>query len=351
VTRSFPRNCWYVAARSEDVDSGLGRYRVADVPLVLHRQPDGRVVALEDRCPHRGYPLSAGHTDSDLIVCGYHGMCFDGDGTCVKVPSQAYPPYGAGVRSFPVAEQAPFVWVWPGEEGRARLTVPPRLPWLSDPAWASTGLVFDVAANYLLLHDHYLDLTHVPAMHPEMLAPGLQQLAAIDHVTMSEMSVALQRTLPPAPLAGWESFATGLDRRGDLARTHHGEFLSPAVNLERWVIDPGDEDPYEQARIQAVTPTTETTTRLHWFMARNYHLERPEVGQRLHHIFETLVRQDIAVVEKIQANSEGRPPDGVRVSADTAMLKARQIVAGMLGRERASARAGDGRKPADAALP
>ena len=39
----------------------------------------GRVVALEDRCPHRLLPLSKGKRVGDDVQCGYHGMTFDAD--------------------------------------------------------------------------------------------------------------------------------------------------------------------------------------------------------------------------------------------------------------------------------
>lgn len=150
---TFPRNCWYVAATTEEIGDELTSHRLFDQSILLRRQADGQVVALEDRCAHRGFPLSTGHTEGDLIVCGYHGFCFDGDGVCVEVPSQTNVPYGARVRSFPVREEPPFVWVWPGEPARAVLQAPPRLPWLTDSGWESSGVTVDVAGNYLLIHD------------------------------------------------------------------------------------------------------------------------------------------------------------------------------------------------------
>jgi len=50
----------------------------------LFRGPMGEVIALEDRCPHRFSPLSMGKiTAQCTIECGYHGLQFDGSGTCV----------------------------------------------------------------------------------------------------------------------------------------------------------------------------------------------------------------------------------------------------------------------------
>ena len=56
----FVRNAWYVAAWPEEIDDGpLGR-RIMNEPIVLYRDANGDVGALEDRCCHRGAPLTHG---------------------------------------------------------------------------------------------------------------------------------------------------------------------------------------------------------------------------------------------------------------------------------------------------
>jgi 3-phenylpropionate/trans-cinnamate dioxygenase ferredoxin subunit len=64
-------------ASLDDVPDGtvLG-VSVGDAELVLIRQ--GEVVhALEDRCSHEDYPLSAGEVAGDQITCMLHGARFD----------------------------------------------------------------------------------------------------------------------------------------------------------------------------------------------------------------------------------------------------------------------------------
>ena len=108
----FLRNFWYVAACGHEVTRNpLGRVILGE-PIVFFRREDGTPVALEDRCAHRGYPLSKGRLDGDLLVCGYHGLRYDTAGACVGVPSQPNVPYGVCVRAYPVREASPFVWIW-----------------------------------------------------------------------------------------------------------------------------------------------------------------------------------------------------------------------------------------------
>src|SRR5215510_7874322 len=81
----FLRNAWYGAAWDREVSAGtlLGRIVLGE-PLVMYRRGDGRVVALEDRCCHRHYPLHEGTLTRDAIQCRYHGFTYDATGTAAR---------------------------------------------------------------------------------------------------------------------------------------------------------------------------------------------------------------------------------------------------------------------------
>jgi len=114
----FPRNAWYVAAMPEEIDDKpLGR-KICGESMVLYRGPDGKAAALEDFCPHRGAPLSLGFVSEGHLVCGYHGLKMGCDGKTVAMPGQrvrGFPP----IRAYPLIERYGFVWVWPGDPGKA----------------------------------------------------------------------------------------------------------------------------------------------------------------------------------------------------------------------------------------
>ena len=130
---NYPFNCWYVAATTDEVGRDLLARRLLGIPVVLYRRSSGDVVAMEDRCVHRAYPLSEGRLDGDRLVCGYHGFVYDPDGRCVDVPSQERVPQGACVRTYAVHEQPPFVWIWLGEPGAAALRRRPSRAGLHPP--------------------------------------------------------------------------------------------------------------------------------------------------------------------------------------------------------------------------
>jgi vanillate O-demethylase monooxygenase subunit len=332
---NYPFNCWYVAATSDEVGQGLLGRRLLGTPVVLYRRGSGDVVAMEDRCVHRAYPLSDGRLDGDRLVCGYHGFVYDPDGRCVQVPSQENVPQGACVRTFAVHEQPPFVWIWLGQPGAAALRPPPRTPWFGDPQWASTGETLRVEANYMLLHEHYLDLTNVFVMHPEAVPPGIEVLPPLNEVEVSEMSVAYSRVLPAARLADWEAEATGLPRDTECPRREQGTFVSPALHLQRYAIDANDGRAYEILRIQGFTPETPTTTHVFLHIARNYSTDRGVVAEHLRAMFHEMAARDAAVLETVQRRmgEDLEPRRDVNIKADRAAVRARRVTQAMVDEE------------------
>lgn len=81
------RNRWYAICPSRFIAPGsLHRLERLGEKWVLFREPDGTLHMLEDRCPHRGAPLSHGAHLGDRIACAYHGVQVNGEGTVVSVP-------------------------------------------------------------------------------------------------------------------------------------------------------------------------------------------------------------------------------------------------------------------------
>ena len=176
TTPSFPLQQWYVAAFGSEVGRTPLARTVCNEPLVMFRRRDNSVAVLDDRCPHRFYQLSRGRLVDDDIECGYHGLRFDGMGACTHIPAQKQIPAGFGVRSFPAAERSGLVYVWMGEQVRADRSLIPDFPENGGAAWAASGALRHVEANYQLVVDNLLDLTHLTFVHKTTLAgPGIQE--------------------------------------------------------------------------------------------------------------------------------------------------------------------------------
>jgi phenylpropionate dioxygenase-like ring-hydroxylating dioxygenase large terminal subunit len=333
---NYPFNCWYVAALSDEVGQELLARRLLDKPVLLYRRSSGEIVAMEDRCIHRAYPLSAGRRDGDRVVCGYHGFSYEPDGCLVDVPSQENVPPGAQVRTYPVHEQSPFVWIWLGDPGISALRPPPRVPWYADgTGWGSTAEVLRVDANYLLLHEHYLDLTDVFVTHPEVVPPDIEVLPALDEVEVSERSVSYFRELPSSRLAPWEAEITGLPAETAGIRREEGTFVSPALHVQHYVIAPRDGKSHDLLRIQGFTPQSPQATHVFLQMARNFAIDSAHVAEFLRTMFHEWATRDSVVLETVQRclGEETVPRRDLNVKADRAAVRARRIAMEMVDEE------------------
>ena len=109
------RHFWHPVARSDEVGASPRRALLAGVPLVLARTGTGELIVLEDRCPHRLAPLSAGAVVGDTLECPYHGWRFDASGRCREIPAVgadgAMPPKARCARPAAVAERYGLVFV------------------------------------------------------------------------------------------------------------------------------------------------------------------------------------------------------------------------------------------------
>ncbi|PJE16040.1 aromatic ring-hydroxylating dioxygenase subunit alpha [Mycobacterium sp.] len=333
MTVNYPTKCWYVAATSHELgDAPLGR-RLIGHDIVLWRSSDGRAVALENRCAHRGFPLADGQVDADRLVCGYHGCAYDADGKCVHVPTQSGVPSGMRVRAFPILEEPPFIWIWPGPPAAASSSRPPRTPWLNDPGWSRIADTWRVQANYLMVHEHYLDFSYAPVVHREDVPPGMEQLPAFNEIEVTETTVSYTRVLPQAPLAGWEAQATGLDPTGSYARRETGTFASPAMHIQRWELE-ADGTTYSNVRTHAITPETATATHVFMSASYNYAPNNEAVAATLQSLVAQLVDRDTVILERVATHTGyDRWRSGIEFQADAAALRARHIVTVMLAKE------------------
>jgi len=163
------RNTWYVAGLGRSFKYQLAKKSITGLPIVMWRTQQGEVVAFDGRCCHKRFPLWDGKLlDNGILRCGYHGMCYDSSGTCVDIPAQREIPISpaAQLHRYPVVEQDGLVWLWPGDPAKAGEIKAPRIPELADPNYeAVISEPIRVRANYRLLLENLLDITHFFPLH------------------------------------------------------------------------------------------------------------------------------------------------------------------------------------------
>ena len=335
--RNYPYNCWWVAGFSDDVGRELvGRF-LLETPVLLYRKEDGQVVAIEDRCPHRGAPLSLGCLKGDNVQCGYHGFTFNADGDCIDVPSMKMPLAAARVRSFPVIEQAPFIWVYLGDPARMAETPPPfDLGWAVDEEFAVVTGRLDVKANYMLLKENVLDLTHFGYVHAATFK-------ITDWVDPPEFSTegditSYRQVFKNSPLPPVFAEPMGMDVGTPYDRENYGSFMGPALQVAAVDLkDPNTGAVTGRFRVShATTPIDPVTMHYFWVVGRDYG-KSPEDMEALEAITKIGFAEDETVIEAIQALQTRTPPGagGIEVSVkmDTAGIQARRIVQRWMDRE------------------
>ena len=163
------RNLWYPVLPAWRLgDAPLGITRLGE-NLVLWRDRDGGVQALEDRCPHRGARLSLGWNLGDRLACWYHGVEVKGDGVVAAVPAvESNPLVGkCAVRRFPAQEAHGAVFVYFGD---ALHPEPPALELpeqLTGAEWSSFLCTATWRCNYRYAIDNVMDPMHGTYLHAQ----------------------------------------------------------------------------------------------------------------------------------------------------------------------------------------
>ena len=343
----FLENAWYVAARSAVVQDRLFPVRMLGEDLLLFRDAEGQVAALEDACPHRKLPLSMGRLENGIVSCGYHGLCFDRAGRCVNAPTQDKIPSNAVVRSYPSVERYGLVWVWMGDPELADVADIIEFPDYGAAGWDLTdGGMLECRCHYLYLLDNLLDPSHVAWVHETSFASaGTDDVPLVIEDTDSGVLVSrwIRDIEPPPYYAAMLPF----DGRVDRLQYYEAVFPSLAINMSTYARagEGGDlehlpEDTYRMRSYHFITPIDADSTRYHWFQHFNTGVGDPEVRMFLNEGARSAFEEDRVVLEAVHSGMKdpSRPP--LDLQLDIGARKFRKKLAAMINAEKETARAG-----------
>jgi vanillate monooxygenase len=339
----FLKNFWYVAADGHEVTRKPVSRTILGEPIVFFRKEDGTPAALEDRCVHRHLPLSMGKLVGDHLQCHYHGLRYDASGHCVKVPGQSAIPPSARVRAYPVAERYRWLWVFMGDPARADPDAITDFHWLDDPAWGAKACYLHVKANWQLIVDNLLDLTHLAFVHESTIGNAALVDKAAVKVTRGANNVVVTRWTIDAPApptfikAG--GFTTPVDRWQII------DFVPPAyLRLDVGATPTGTGAPQgrraggiSMRNLNAITPETETTSHYFWGQAHDWDIGNKALTDLLVDQITTAFHEDVAVFEAQQRNMTLMPnAPQIDINADSGVIAARRILDRMYREEQAT---------------
>jgi vanillate O-demethylase monooxygenase subunit len=310
------RNAWYVACTPDEIaGKPLGR-TICGQAMVIFSTPDGGVSALDDFCPHRGAPLSLGFIEGSQLVCGYHGLAVDCSGRVASMPGQRvekFPP----VRRYPAVLRHGFVWVWPGDAEAADAELVPNLHWAQPDQWAYGGGLYHVAADYRLMIDNLMDLTHETYVHSTSIGQRELNEAPVS-TRRAEHEVITSRFIDgiqPPPFHAMALRGAGLPDEGLVDRWQVCRFSLPShVMIEVGVALAGhggyeapDDVKTNMVVVDFITPETATSHWYFWGMARRFKIDDPELTESIRSGQAQIFSEDMEMLQRQQANLSARP--------------------------------------------
>lgn len=189
---------WQYACRTEEIPE-VGDSYIFDLvgrSLVVVRQRDGSIKALENVCGHRGRKIATQGGCKAALRCPYHGFTWEIDGSFRKSPvAWDFPEIDPA--NFPLFEARVAVWAGFVFVNFDRDAVPleevlgplPRhfVQWRMDECYKSAHVGKIMPANWKAVAEAFIENHHVSATHPQIAAyigdANSQYDTLSDHVT------------------------------------------------------------------------------------------------------------------------------------------------------------------------
>lgn len=195
VSDSILVNDWHPVMLSQDLKDGIVKSsRLLGEDLVLWRHHNQIMVCL-DLCPHRGARLSLGQIEDNSLVCPYHGLKFNQQGKCIKIP--AYPNLAPStrtcLRTYKAQEYYGLVWV---SLGNPLQSVPVFREW-EEPSYRPVfcGPYYFKSSAFRVI-ENFLDVAHFPFVHAELLGDPINPIIddyeieiEVDSITFHKINV------------------------------------------------------------------------------------------------------------------------------------------------------------------
>jgi phenylpropionate dioxygenase-like ring-hydroxylating dioxygenase large terminal subunit len=344
----YLRNSWYAAALASEVtDIPLGRVLLGE-KIVFFRDSKGGVFALQNRCPHRFAPLSMGKVQGDALECTYHGLRFGAGGECVLNPhGNKQIPNGSSIKHYPAAERDGFIWFWPGDPARADASLIPSFPEMSDTKnFTPVFGYLHTIANYELVIDNLLDLSHVEFLHPMFQQPDGVEAHKTEFKQDGNVIHAM-RWKPNTAIHGLAGnlYWTSPSKRGD-ARAHMRWSAPSILHFDLGVTEVGapEADGICLPNAHLVTPEDEFNSHYFWSIARNRKIGDEDASQQLFSIVNRIfATEDLPIIEAQQENMNGSSnlmaQKPVSLEPDIPAVRARRILQQLIADEQGASAA------------
>lgn len=296
---------WYIACRARDLGRRPLRVVLFGRPLVLFRDRASRPAALEDRCLHRGAPLSRGRLVRGEIQCPYHGWRYDRQGGITHIPARppGEPPIaGDRLRHHACVEQDGYIWTCPGRDpARDR---PHAFPHLNEAGWTSFRMDTRFHAPVEACLENFLDCPHASFVHRFWFRTPAARLTRTLTRVLDDGAVSEYQDEPREKSVVWSL----LSRRR--ATLHHSDrFIAPATSQVEYRFSDGR----HYIITSSCTPIQARETRVHTVMSFRFGAIGPLIRLLFEPLSRLIIRQDVAMLRAQQDNLARFGPRGFRI--------------------------------------
>jgi phenylpropionate dioxygenase-like ring-hydroxylating dioxygenase large terminal subunit len=360
----FLKNCWYVAAWDHELADGrLFARTVLEEAVLLYKSESGKVVALRDRCCHRGVPLHLGRREGDCVRCMYHGLKFDPSGKCIQIPGQDVVPAKLGVKSYPVVEKDHLVWIWMGDPALADPAQIVDFPYLRDPQWKGVPDYMHYQANWLLIVDNLSDFAHLAFVHTRTLGGSEEYAYKTKPVAVERLprGFRVERWHMDAPPPPFHDKVLPADLKGrNVDRRNIGHMHIPGIFFLESMFSPAGsgseqgnrEGTKEYRNCQFMTPETRRTTHFFWTYLNNWEGEDHGISRSLHGSLIEGFLEDKHLIEAQQVVIDSDPTFELQaIASDAALSHFRATLAKLVAQEEAQRATQQAAVPAPARKP
>jgi vanillate O-demethylase monooxygenase subunit len=246
-----------------------------------------------------------------------------------------------------VVQRYGFVWVWPGDQSKADESQMPVFAFFDNPAWAYGGGLYHVKADYRLMIDNLMDLTHETYVHANSIGqPEIDEAPCT--TTVEGDQVILQRHMSgiqAPPFWQMAMSANGLDPQAKVDRWQICRFTPPShVMIDVGVALAGkggfDAAPEHKAYsvvVDFITPETETSHWYHWGMARQFKPEDAALTDKIRAGQGGIFNEDMEMLQLQQANISQWPERKLlMLNIDSGGVQSRRIIDRLLAQENSS---------------
>jgi vanillate O-demethylase monooxygenase subunit len=331
----FIRNAWYIAAWADELGQRPLARRICNEPVVLFRDGDGQAAALVDRCCHRAAPLSHGEVVRGGIQCGYHGLTFDARGKCIAIPGQGHISDSVRVRSYPLVQKNQFLWIWMGDAVHADATQIVDFPYHDDKAhWPNKHDCYPIRANYMLMVDNLMDLTHLGYLHAKTVGgnPSAHvhaEMKTTQTPTGLKFTRWMRNSVPPPSYVKAAGFTGRVDRWQEFEWVAPSSVLqwTGAADAGTGALEGKREGGFQFRLFHGLTPETETSCFYFWSCANGYRQDEPEATEQLYREIAPTFIEDKDMVEAQQARLSELGEKGlVNIASDSNRVIMRRLI-------------------------